>query len=164
MSNFVDLLVTGSSYYFAGPDLFDDADLSVVGGDLAIVSGEDSLKKSIFRRLVTPTGIYQITVKTYEQNNIETGTSSVGAVQTVVNGDDYGSNIGLYLSEPITLNTVSLIKEDVIAYVSKDDRINLIDLELELSKEYGSIVIKINYEIVETGQTATATVEVNPTA
>jgi len=158
-----DLVVETDKYAFVPDYSVDSTDLIVSNGDLATISGEDLIKKSIIRKLKTHLGSYEILLKTYVSNNVETNSETISDIIAVKNGSNYGSKIGIILSEPINLRTIQLLKSKISESVNSDERISLKDVQVELKQDAGTILVTVTYELVSSGQTSTATAEISPT-
>jgi hypothetical protein len=161
---YVDLLVEGSKLSFIPDTVFDDNDLVIQDGDLVTILGDEAIKKSIIRRITTNTGAYEVVVKTYEYNNVETGSEIISDIITLKVGTTYGSDIGKMLSEPLSFSNIQKIKSKLLENINLDPRINVTDIEVQLNQETGSLIAKVNYELVGSGQTSSTTVAVSPTA
>ncbi len=159
MDNYGDIRVQSDQSSISAATDYDieNDDISLKNGDIDIVTDDESIQKSIYRKIKTYFGSYGALVSTYELDSLTQQYRSV-----VLNkGLAYGSDLTALLSEPFNFNTVKLIKSSIQSVVSSDSRINLIDVGLDLKNRIGLLSVVIKYQTVGSSEISSVSLNLN---
>ena len=111
----------------------EDSDLEITAtGDLNLVSGEDSIKRSFLRRLQTPSNGYSRWVLTTD-----------GLVKV---NEEYASAVYSYLASPLTQETIEFIRVAVNRAAQQDSRIVVQSVKAN-AVDLTTVEIQLNYYI-----------------
>lgn len=145
---FSDIFVESAKYNALPVYQYEDTDFIVESGDLKVLTGTEALKVYIIRMLATPAGSYGILIKTYNQS---------GEIVSLEADLDYGSDLLIYLAEPLNAVLVNKMKARLSEILKSLEFITVNDIEADVDIASGSINFNIYYVIGTQNQSLTIT-------
>ena len=158
MSEYSDIEIEKEYLSFLPNFSFDDTDLVVKDGDLSLISGEASIKRSIVKRLTTFKGSYAVLVRSF-QEIVNNAVNQNPNTLILNSGANYGSDIHALLSEPLTVFTVNRLKSKIYSTISGDSRVTVNDVNIDVNTTNGLITASVSYTLKSSGQQSTVSMD-----